>query len=363
MMLLPGRMAQMVEQSVTRDSAEVAVAPSSLQSKYSAFQPIVVLGFVAEGAIVFAALSGRLNTLAALAVHLALVLLLCLLLQRRLRSGADGGLALLAIVGILATGPVGAFCALLMPILTRRNTTSEALLPHWYKRIALSAEQDAFTRLSDRVAIGRAANLAAPLPQPFVDLFQSGPIAEQQTALGLIARGFHPGYLPVLKAALASPEPVIRVQAAAVAARIRAPLNAHAAALFARAANPMLSTNEAVDIAAELLAATDSGLLEAAEHSMALKVRDGVMGRTFARLDARRRTAATGIRVSPQRTSDDVDDAYASHLLAEGRFEEFRLYRLAARRPVIGRYRARIVIARPLAADIKRHIVPLAVRR
>ena len=58
---------------------------------------------------------------------------------------------LLAVISIFATGPFGAAGALVFPLLARRNAASEALLPAWYERVALSAEQDTFTKLSDRV--------------------------------------------------------------------------------------------------------------------------------------------------------------------------------------------------------------------
>lgn len=335
------------------------VAP--LQTRRPGLQPVVLLGLLGECAATFATMREVIGLPTMLAVHLGLVAAVTALQWRRVHTGEDGGLALLGVIAMLATGPFGAACALIMPLLTRRDPAGEALLPGWYDRIALSSEQNEFTRLSDRIAIGRAANLAAPLPVPFVELFKSGPLPEQQAALGLIARDFHPGYLPVLKMALASPEPVIRVQAAAVAARIRAPLNAHVAELFTRAADPLLAVGDAVDLAADMKSAIDSGLLEAKEQSTAASVRDGLLGRTFARLDARRSSAGPSQRITTELRSDDADDAYAAHLLAAGRLDEFRAFRRTIRRPLNGRYRRRLVQSRPLARRLEGGLAPIKV--
>ena len=77
------------------------------------------------------------------------------------------------------------------------------------------------TKHCDMVAIGRALDLAGRAPPSFSEAIDKGTLLQKQNALGLIARKFHPGYLSALKAALKSDEPVIRVQAAAVAAHVR----------------------------------------------------------------------------------------------------------------------------------------------
>lgn len=324
---------------------------------------VVGVALTLELAMLVAAARHVITSVEALALHAAVIVGMTFLFLRRLRSGSDGGVALLAVIGTLATGPFGAAGALVLPWLARRSVASEALLSAWYDRIALSTEQDGLTTLSDRVAIGRSANLAAPLPQPFIALFEHGPIAEQQVALGMIARSFHTGYLSALKLALDSPEPVIRVQAAAVAARIRGQLNAEIPALADRAADPTLSSSNAVDVAVQLSAALQSGLLEALEQTTATSVRSGLLARVYARLDARRRNSAAGLAVTSDPRSDRLDDTYAAYLLSHGRFDDFRAWRASARRPLHGRYRRRLVISRIAGATLRGHLVPCTVRR
>ena len=178
----------------------------------------------------------------------------------------------------------------------------------------------------------------------------------------MIARGFHPGYLPVLKLALDSPQPVIRVQAAAVAARIRGQLNDHVVTLFVRAADPTSTTDTALDIAAELRAALDSGLLEAAHQSKAGDILEGLLALTFARIDAQRRDRKYEQTSTPASGNDDVAELYAAHLLAAGRFADFRNTRFSVRRPVHGRYCHRVVRSRRPRANFKQQLVAISVR-
>ena len=201
--------------------ADNAFGSLSPQPPARLFRTMMVLAAGAETALFLWAASGRVPLSIVLGLHLVIVAVVAAMLGQSLRSGADGGFALMGVIGTLATGPFGALCAALLPVMSATQDSSVARLAAWYERIALSSEQDDFTQLSDRIAIGRAANLAAPTPLALMQEFQGGSTAIQQTALGVIARHFHPDYLPILKIALDSPEPVVRVQAAAVAARIR----------------------------------------------------------------------------------------------------------------------------------------------
>jgi len=140
-------------------------------------------------------------------------------------SGADTTDATIAIAATAALGPLGALVAAVSILVPSRRQAPERLA-EWYERIALATPNDPVTRLSEQIAAGRVQNLAAPAPPPLMQLMSHGTIGQRQAALGLIGRAFHPDYLPVLNAALRSPEPIIRVQAAAVAARLQPSLPA-----------------------------------------------------------------------------------------------------------------------------------------
>ena len=130
------------------------------------------------------------------------------------------GLQLATLLTLIA-GPVGAGIGAIATLALSRTATASPLLDAWYERIAQSARRDPVDELCDTVAIGRALDLSAPPPETFTRIIREGSLAERQAALGLIARAYDPAYIGALKLALTSPEPVIRVQAAAVAARVR----------------------------------------------------------------------------------------------------------------------------------------------
>ncbi len=287
------------------------------------------------------AATGRFASVLVLGAHLMLVGIMSLVLWRPLRSGSDGGVALLGVLSTLATGPFGAAGTLLLPTLGASGTESTTRLAAWYQRIALSADQDEFTRVSDRIVIGRTANLAAVTPAELAVTFASGATTAQQTALGMIARNFHPAYLPALKIALDSPEPVIRVQAAAVAARVRETLKRDIGPMLARAAVPQLTPHDALALAGDLDVSAASGLLEDAARASALRASTGLRARTFARIDANARDPHQG---HPVLATTEVADAYLTHLLETGRIVDFRAARARTRFPVSGRYRRRRVV-------------------
>ena len=318
---------------------------------------LLVLLLAAEIGLLGLAVANQLPPRSVLGLHLLNVAVYCGLAWRPFTTGSDGGIALIAVVTTLATGPFGAAGTLLLPRLARRKDATDDRLAAWYNRIALSTQQDSFTKLSDRVAIGRAANLAAPSPTAFCELFEGERLPEQQAALGRIARHFHPGYLAVLQSALDSPEPVIRVQAAAVATRVRGQLADHVEALIARASTSTLSAAEATDLAAEIKSCTVSGLLSDSEKRRAMGIHDAVLSRMFAGIDAQRPDGVTGEFAAGRNLNSGAFEAYASHLLAQSRFAEFRALRRRMRHAVRGRFRRRVVVVAPRSARLMARVV------
>ena len=72
------------------------------------------------------------------------------------------------------------------------------------------------------------------MPAPaFLDRLACGTLDQQQGAIAAISRDYHPNMRPALMAALASPVPALRVQAAAVFARLRGTYGERAKALLA----------------------------------------------------------------------------------------------------------------------------------
>ena len=251
-----------------------------------------------------------------LAVHVAAVALLAGLRDRLPGDATDLALSLLAMASL---GPLGTAAFAISCLLPNESEAPERL-EAWYRRIALATPNDPVVQLSDRVAIGRTMNLEAAPPQSFVQLMAEGTLADRQTALGLIGRKFHPEYLAALRVALRSGEPVIRVQAAAVAARIQPQLQACIARLGAVEAADLAASTE------QLLADTRAILTSGLVDETARRAAGGAMA-------ALRQRALEGQGSRLEDLSRPVPPAlaplrsYESLLIESGRFAELRRLR------------------------------------
>ena len=271
-------------------------------------------------------------------------------------SAGLGVTTYIAILATLAAGPFGAVGALLLPWLTRRSVDNTELLKSWYERIALSAATDPLTHQSDQISIGRSADLHAPMPAAFADLFATGSVADRQSALGMIARKFHPDYLPALRTALSSPDAIVRVQAAAVAARIRPELEKRVAdltALIEQGTAPSADVARAATClercaASGLMSETDVARIDAIARAVHVRVAETV---DEARQIGNRHT------LSPEERS-----IYEAYLIDSQRFADLRSLRLNRRDRFMRRYRWRPlrVVA---AACARRSTQPVRARR
>jgi hypothetical protein len=275
---------------------------------------------MAESGLIAAHLANLLPLPLAALGHLAVAGFLVGRYILRVQRKRDGSASLLLAFAVLVAGPFGAIGGLLIGWLSRPEGRDVERLSAWYERIALSTDLSATTRRSDRILTGRIANLQAAMPQSFSGVLEHGNVRDKQTVLGLIARRFHPDYLPALKIALVSDEPVIRVQAAAVAAKIRVNLGARADAALAAAADPTLPVDTALRHLAEAEKYVASGLMEEPDKQRAASIIDGLLASAASRIDrepATRRTAAAVLTL----------ERYESRLLAEMRFTDFRRLR------------------------------------
>ena len=203
-------------------------------------------------------------------------------------------------------------------------------------RIAFSTKTNPVSRLAETIAIGRTVNLAAPLPSSFMDVIERGSLSERQTVLGLIARRFNVDYLPALHLALRSPEPIIRVQAAAVAAHIRGDLNAKVLSELARCLDAAVQPGDALRVAGRIDLAIASGLVEEAERPRIERDKTRIVASALAAIDARRAGGPDGVGL--QGLDEEGLEAYDCHLLEQQRFAEFRHLRRHYRRRTFGRF-------------------------
>lgn len=305
---------------------EIPTPAASAGSSQSAEWAMAAMALAAEVALAVGHIVFGMGLFPILAGHLAVVALGGWWVLRRSNGVADVSPSVLIVLAVAVGGPIGAAAALLIPRFSRRSAKTGPLLEDWYQRIALSAEISRETELCDNVASGRTMDLAAPPPRSFAATIADGTLAEKQVALGLIARRFHPDYLPALTAALKSPEPVVRVQAAAVAARVRDELKTRTR-----------------DVLAELEAGARPERMRAACPELAKAAASGLLEET----DRRRADAILAITTLP--AADDAHPPWAAggtldprqedELVRERRFRDLRIARRCGRIARHGRYR------------------------
>jgi hypothetical protein len=189
-----------------------------------------------EALVVYLGLKTAVSPGTILSIHVAIAAWTWLILFAGRPADEDATIAGVLLLFVLAAGPAGALAAVFIVALSGRRGESANILSAWYKRLADAGGVEPATATHDRVVAGRVLQLDAPPPLNFADVIAYGTLEERQTALGLIARRFHPDFAPALEAALRSPEPVVRVQAAAVVARVRGDLKTKIAGHMAKQA-------------------------------------------------------------------------------------------------------------------------------
>lgn len=280
---------------------------------------------------------------AALGLHALVVAALGLRCRHVFRTAGDTGTPALLTAGVAVAGPFGALGGLLIDWLSKQGQEHRDRLQRWYDRISLSIDTDDVTKLSDHVVIGRGMDLGGAPPAPFARLLEHGSVAEQQAVLGLVARRFHLHYLAALKTGLVSDEPVIRVQAAAVAARVRGTLGAEVDRLLA-ALGQGGSAAEMLRLCSDIDQCVASGLLEEKQNARAQAASVEARARAVERLAAAARPALVGARVAADGGLGDLAarQALEDALLGRERYDDFRRLRRAFAFPVKGRMRFRI---------------------
>ena len=203
--------------------------------------------------------------------HVTAMALLALLLVKAVRSGQDVAPPMLALIAGAVAGPVGPLGAAYLAMGSARPAAPSGLIAAWYERIALSTAVDPDVRLCDDVGVGRTLNLGLTPPPAFPSVMATGTLGQRQVILGHIARHFHPAYLGTLKLALESPEPTLRVQAAAVAAHINPDVRRSLAACAAKLDTAIGHPEAALDLLGQLDDLIASGLLDEAERLAAIR--------------------------------------------------------------------------------------------
>lgn len=271
----------------------------------------------AEAFVVLLAFSADVPFIWVLVAHVITAASACAILFVGRTDAYDPTVSQLIFLVILVCGPAGAAAALAALAFVDHAGAGPDVLDDWYDRLARASHALPSSELSERVSAGRVMRGEASAPVDFEDVIASGTLAERQAALGLMARRFHTDFAPALQAALRSDEPVVRVQAAAVVARVRADLKTRI--------KELLAGRDGVAAAARLREAAELSRLAACS--------------LVDRADADRcRKAATEILQVAMPTGHDVRSVARSanretatmierFLLAAGRHGEFRVAR------------------------------------
>jgi len=188
------------------------------------------IALAGETVVLFLALRAVSSTTLLIA-HAAVVLAVAVFLYRSLKPGDDLALPLLMLLLVACAGPAGALAMAGGLLLARGRAPHGEVLEDWYDRLAAAGKPLRSSEVYERIVSGRMQRLDPASCVNYVKVIESGTLDQRQRALGLIARQFHPDYTPALNAALRSREPVVRVQAAAVVARVREDLKARVKAL------------------------------------------------------------------------------------------------------------------------------------
>lgn len=284
----------------------------------------LVLGLgCASGIWLAIALAADIGPGAWLAGHVALVGISAAANAWSTQKEHDAAPAFLVLTATLLLGPPGTLMAGIATLAAVRTEPDRAILEAWYARISDAGDVDRVTRLSAAVVMRRAIDTEAPLPSNFAMIMSEGSIPERQNALGLIARRFAPHYAPALKAALVSSEPVVRVQAAAVAVKVKSEIVLVLDTLAAASGN-IHDPARAAEIAAELDAMIETGLLDYADAARAEAARRRLLDVATDLEFARPGLGASSWLSS---ASEEAVSLIETELLYKQRFAEFRTIR------------------------------------
>lgn len=273
-----------------------------------------------EALVVLLAFSSDVPFSAVVGCHLFVAALAAGLLFYPRQPERDMTMATVVLLLVTVAGPAGALAALAALPFSGNMPVRRDILADWYARLASAGQPTAVNKLHDRIGSGRVQRFESGVPPNYLDVIKRGTLEERQRALGLIAREFHPDYSPVLEAALRSPEPVVRVQAAAVVARVREDLKARVAALTDGTGT--LDRSEALKQAGELASISTCPLVDPALQE---RCRIMLCDRLAAALPRDMR-----VLPPPGRSDRAARHAVETFLIAQARFKELRVMRRLA---------------------------------
>ena len=289
-----------------------------------------LLALAGESAVLYVGHSSDDALPITLALHAAIVAVVAIFLFAGRERGSDLSMAATILLMVMVAGPAGAAAALAaVPFYASAGAASRVaggaatgvapngILKDWYERLAAAGRAGHATQIHDRITSGRVPRLDTPAPLNFLHVIERGTLDERQKALGLIARQFHPDYTPVLEAALKSPEPVVRVQAAAVVAHVKANLKTRIQRISIEGNEA--SWPDALMRLSDLQALQGCALVEKPEQRVCQDIARGILERSLA--------SGTDIATVASQTDAGAAGAIERYLLKAGRYGDLRVLR------------------------------------
>ncbi len=279
-----------------------------------------VLALAGEAVVLLLSFSSDVALTMTLALHLVVVAALAIFLFSGRERGSDLSMPAVILLVVMVAGPAGAAVALAaLPFYERSGATKGAtgILKDWYERLASAGRHAPATEIYDRITSGRVPRLEQPAPLNFLNVIECGTLDQRQKALGMIARHFHPEYTTVLEAALKSPEPVVRVQAAAVVAHVKANLKQRIRRLtteFKEGFGPA-----ALMRISELQSLQGCALVEKREQVLCRDIARGILERTLA--------TGSDIAAVGSQTDERAAAAIERYFLNTSRYKDLRVLR------------------------------------
>ena len=307
---------------------ELAVVRAGVGQREALAAAFAVAG---EAVVVLLAFSADVPMPTTLGLHVAVVAVVAAILFLNAKPSRDRSISTVMLLVIAVAGPAGAAAALAMLPFVDNAGAGPEVLQKWYVRLANAAGTDPATKMHDRVTAGRVMRFDDEMPHDFAGVIATGNLEERQAALGLIARKFHTDFSPALALALRSAEPVVRVQAAAVVARVRGDLKARIRSLIA-SSHPR---DDSLDLAAaaELLRLSDCEFVDRADGERCRSAAESRLAKALATSDDVRAAAASA--------NPDTANAVENFLLSAGRLKDFRVSRRIHELVVSGKFRVR----------------------
>ncbi len=175
---------------------------------------------VVENLLLYWMLNGKLQPLAGLLLHLAIVGILAAYARLLMGSDRENRFAVLLALTVALTGPFGAGGVMLAVMMHDWLAYYALPFSEWFESIFPSQRQTQGERIYNDIRVGRDESAKSYSVIPFLDVMTFGNEAQKRQALSKMTSNFHPHFAPAFKKALNDPSNMIRVQAATAITKI-----------------------------------------------------------------------------------------------------------------------------------------------